>query len=366
MESKYQKVKDALKEAILSGKYPIDQKLPTETELMERFNVSRYTVRRAVGDLETEHFIYRIQGGGMFVQDWHKDWSNESDSKMIGVVTTHIADYIFPQIIYGIDQVISDNGYSLLLGNTHNNHEKERKSLINMLNTKVAGLIIEPTQSALPNPNMDLYQEIMDDQIPTLFINANYGATYPQLKFPFVTTADVDAERKLIDYLFGLGHESIIGVFQVDDIQGVHRMDGFVQAYQQHPDISYKSNLIMYQSGDALDKITHRIETYLKDEHRPTAIACYNDQLAIRVLALVKQLGLRVPEDISIVGFDNYQMSEYMSPALTTLNHEKEQMGQAAGKMIVDLLNHKPVESITYDPQLIVRKSATAPQKPTA
>lgn len=214
MESKYQKVKDALKEAILAGKYPIDQKLPTETELMEHFNVSRYTVRRAVGDLETEHFIYRIQGGGMFVQDWHKDWSKESDSKMIGVVTTHIADYIFPQIIYDIDQVISDNGYSLLLGNTHNNHEKERKSLINMLNTKVAGLIIEPTQSALPNPNMDLYQEIMNDQIPTLFINANYGATYPQLDFPFVATADVDAERKLIDYLFSLGHESIIGVFR--------------------------------------------------------------------------------------------------------------------------------------------------------
>lgn len=109
----------------------------------------------------------------------------------------------------------------------------------------------------------------------------------------------------------------------------------------------------MYQSGDALERITHRIETYLKDDHRPTAIACYNDQLAIKVLAFIKGLGLRVPEDISIVGFDNYQMSEYMSPALTTLNHEKEKMGEDAGKMIVDLLNHKAVEPITYDPQLI-------------
>ncbi len=63
MENKYQKVKDALKEAILSGEYAIDAKLPTETEMMKRFAVSRYTIRRAVGDLETEHFIYRIQGG---------------------------------------------------------------------------------------------------------------------------------------------------------------------------------------------------------------------------------------------------------------------------------------------------------------
>ncbi|SPX68374.1 arabinose operon repressor [Lactiplantibacillus plantarum subsp. plantarum] len=127
MENKYQKVKDALKEAILSGEYAIDAKLPTETEMMKRFAVSRYTIRRAVGDLETEHFIYRIQGGGMFVQDWHKDWSSEHDSKIIGVIATHVADYIFPQIIYGIDQVISEGGYSLLLGNTHNNHQRERK-----------------------------------------------------------------------------------------------------------------------------------------------------------------------------------------------------------------------------------------------
>ncbi|POD89180.1 Arabinose metabolism transcriptional repressor [Lactiplantibacillus plantarum subsp. plantarum] len=66
-----------------------------------------------------------------------------------------------------------------MLGNTHNNHQRERKNLINMLNSNVAGLIIEPTQSALDNPNMDLYQEIKDDGIPVLFINASY----PNLDF---------------------------------------------------------------------------------------------------------------------------------------------------------------------------------------
>ncbi|ARQ92415.1 GntR family transcriptional regulator [Levilactobacillus brevis] len=358
MENKYQRVKDTLKEAILSGKYPIDEKLPTETELMNRFNVSRYTIRRAVGDLESEHYIYRIQGGGMFVQDWHKDWSIDNDSKMIGVITTHIADYIFPQIIYGIDQMISEGGYSLLLGNTHNNHQKERKNLINMLNSKVAGLIIEPTQSALPNPNMDLYQEIKDDEIPVLFINASY----PELDFPTVTTDDAGAERKIIDYLLDMGHESILGIFQVDDIQGVHRMDGFVKAYQQHPEISYKGNLVMYQSGDSFDKITQRVASALKSPDRPTAIACYNDQLAIRVLDYLKSNGFVVPQDISVVGFDNYQMSQYMSPGITTLNHEKEIMGEDTGKMMLSLLQKQPVISIMYDPQLVVRESVASPK----
>ncbi|WP_407880329.1 GntR family transcriptional regulator [Furfurilactobacillus entadae] len=357
MENKYQKVKNGLKEAILAGQYKVNDKLPTETELMEAYEVSRYTVRRAVGDLETDHFIYRIQGGGMFVQDWHRDWSTEPDSKMIGVITTHIADYIFPNIIAGIDRVISDAGYSLLISNTHNDHDKERKSLINMLDSKVAGLIIEPTQSALPNPNLDLYHEIKDDQIPTLFINAKY----PSLDFPGVTTGDQAAEERLVDYLFELGHQSILGVFQVDDSQGVARMNGFVQAYQAHPEFSYKSNQIMYQSGDDFAKLSERIGAYMSLPERPTAIACYNDRLAIQVMADLRKRGFRVPEDVSVVGFDDYQLSQYMTPALTTLSHEKERMGADAGTMLLQMLDQQPVTDIEYQPELIKRTSAQAP-----
>lgn len=357
MENKYQKVKDGLKEDIISGKYQVDEKLPTESELMKQYSVSRYTVRRAVGDLESDHFIYRIQGGGMFVQDWHKDWSTPTDTKLIGVITTHIADYIFPNIISGIDQVLSKAGYSILISNTHNMHDKERKSLINMLDSKVAGLIIEPTQSALPNPNEDLYQEIKDDELPTLFINAHY----PQLAFPYVDTDDLTAEQNMMRYLFDLGHKSILGIFQVDDIQGVYRMNGFVRAYQEHPEYSYLSNIIMYQSGETSDKIYERINGYLQQTEAPTAIVCYNDQLAIHVIDYLKSKGVRVPEDISVTGFDNYQIGEYFTPSLTTMNHEKERMGADAAETIIKLLNHDKVDNITYQPEIVKRNSAVRP-----
>ncbi|PRO88331.1 GntR family transcriptional regulator, partial [Lactiplantibacillus pentosus] len=68
-------------------------------------------------------------------------------------------------------------------------------------------------------------------------------------------TNDQDAEQRMIEYLFEMGHESILGIFQVDDIQGVHRMNGFVKAYQEQPEISYKSNILMYQSGGNFDKL---------------------------------------------------------------------------------------------------------------
>lgn len=356
MTNKYQQVHDQLKTAILTGQYAVDEKLPTETQLMQTFRVSRYTIRRAMTELQQQHLVYKVQGGGTFVQDWQKNWQTSADSKLIGVITTHIADYIFPRIISGIDRVLSQAGYSLLIGNTHNTYTKERQSLIKLLDAQVAGLIIEPTQSALPNANLDLYEKIQAKHIPTLFINA----TYPEISFPSLTMADSAAEEQLVEYLLSLGHRSILGVFKVDDQQGVERMQGFIHAYQKHPQFAYQSNLIMYQSQDELAKILQRIDSSLSLAHAPTAIACYNDELAIQLIDYLRTKHLRVPQDYSVVGFDDYQMSEYLNPALTTVKHEKEQMGEDAGKMLLQLLQKKTVQSVQYHPQLIKRQSVAA------
>lgn len=354
MQAKYEMVEEGVKDKILSGEYAIGVKLPTESELMAKYDVSRYTVRRAIGDLENEHLVYRIQGGGMYVNDWQSVKAKEkTNNRMIGIVATHISDYIFPSIISGADQIISDNGYTTLLANTHNDPQRERRSLITMLDSNVAGLIIEPTQSTIATPNRDLYDKIKELHLPTVFINAKYDSV-PGIS---VTTDDEGALVTLTDYLINQGHERILGVFQVDDAQGVNRMNGFVKAYQQHPTIALKSNVVMYQSKDAIKDVLAQIEDYLKAESRPTAIVCYNDQLAIQVMDLIKSLNLTIPGDVSITGFDDYSLSRYMDPPLTTLAHEKERMGHDAARLLMTMINKEPAESIQYDPELIIRKS---------
>ncbi|MTV81667.1 GntR family transcriptional regulator [Secundilactobacillus folii] len=354
MQAKYEKVEEELKNSILSGEYKIGEKLPTETELMNRFGVSRYTVRRSVGDLENEHLIYRIQGGGMYVNDWQSaKVNNASSNRMIGLIATHIADYIFPSIINGADQIISDNGFAMLLANTHNDPQRERKSLITMLESNVAGLIIEPTQSTLKSPNMDLYDKIKELKLPTVFINAKYEG----IEGTSVTTNDEDAMKRMTEYLMDQGHERILGVFQIDDLQGINRMNGFIKAYQSHSDVMLQSNVIMYRSSDPIKKALDQVEQALKAERRPTAIMCYNDQLAIQIIDLVKSMDLNVPEDISITGFDDYSLGRYMEPSLTTMVHEKEKMGHDAAGLLMNMIEKKPVESIIYNPDLIVRNS---------
>lgn len=349
MEVKYEIVKQTLRKEIINGQYQINEKLPTESELMKRFNVSRYTVRRAVGDLENEHYIYRIQGGGMFVQDWQRNWSADDTNKLIGVISTHIADYIFPPIISGIDNVLSAKGYSLIVGNTLNNHARERQSLLNMLDLKIAGLIIEPTQSALPNPNLDLYQQIKEYQIPTIL----FHATYPQVAFPSLLTQDELAERNLVDYLFKLGHHKILGIFQIDDRQGANREAGMIRAYQEAGIPITDSEMVMYQSTDKISAILDRVDRIFANNDRPTAIACYNDHLAMTVIGHLQRNGVKVPDDVSVVGFDNYELARTLNPSLTTADHPKRKLGEDAGQMMLKLINGEQVDSITYPVPLI-------------
>lgn len=355
METKYAVVEQDIKEKILSGFYSINDKLPTESEMMQTYQVSRYTIRRAISDLESEHFIYTIQGGGMFVDDWQKQvQQTPMESKEIGVITTHIADYIFPNIITGIDRLVSSKGYSILLSNTQNDRQKERTSLQKMMDSNLSGLIIEPTQSALENKNLDLYKKIKESNLPTIFINAHY----PSLDFPYIEMNDTKAGREVTDALFDLGHERILGIFKIDDSQGVHRMNGYVKSYQAHNQYSYLSEIVMYQSSDNLHSVFSRIGAILKRADRPTAVVCYNDQLAIQVINLIRSLNLKVPNDVSVIAFDNYQLSKYISPKLSTVEHPKERMGRDAAKMLFDLIDGKSTEKeIIYDPQLILRES---------
>lgn len=353
---KYETVKQTLRNEIMDGKYRINEKLPTESALMKRFNVSRYTIRRAVGDLENEHYIYRIQGGGMFVQDWQRDWTENEKNKIIGIISTHMADYIFPPIISGVDSIVSEQGYSLIVGNTLNDHSRERQTILNMLDLKIAGLIIEPTESAMPNPNLDLYRQVKEYQIPTIL----FHSTYPGFDFPSLLTKDQEAEEQLIKYLFELGHTEILGVFQINDQQGVDRMRGMINAYHEQNIPTTKANVIMYQSNDSYDSILNKVDMLLKSDRQLTAIACYNDRLAMEIISHLQKRGIRVPEDISVTGFDNYEMAQIISPSLTTANHPKRLLGEDAGKMIMKMINGEAVKSKTYCPQLI-KGGSTAP-----
>lgn len=356
-------VKQKIKEWITDEKVSPGEKIYSENELVKMFEVSRHTVRQAVGDLVHEGWLTREQGAGTFVsQRQNKTERPVPTGKNIGVITTYITDYIFPSIIKGIESYLTDHGYSLTFACTDNNPEKERQCLESMLNRSIDGLIVEPTRSSGYNPNLHYYLQMEQNNIPYLMINQYY----PQLNPPHLILNDEKGGFIATEHLIKLGHQKVIGLFKSDDIQGLNRMQGFIRAFREN-EISFFPEMIITYTTEEKDKILLKKlkDVLILEEKRPTGIICYNDEIAINVLNLLRELELKVPEDISIVGYDDSYLTEASETKITSVTHPKTEMGVEAAKWIVATVENRESEVVEnsqkmYEPELVIRNSTKA------
>ncbi|TWT01474.1 GntR family transcriptional regulator [Planomicrobium sp. CPCC 101079] len=363
MTTKYNMVKQAIKAKILDGIYKPNEKISSESELMKEFGVSRHTVRLAIGDLVSTGWLYRQQGSGTFCADRSMFETTQSSNaqKNIAIVTTYLSDYIFPSIIRGAEMKLSEEGYQVSIFSTNNDHEIERTVLEKILSQQFDGVIVEPTKSAYSNPNIAYYLKLEQLSIPYIMINAYYDELEPIS----IVMDDEKGGFLQTEHLIKLGHSNIVGCFKTDDTQGVRRMKGFLKAHRQYNIPIKPSHIITYKTEEKNSKPIEELEKLLaSNNHSITGLVCYNDELAMRLLELLRVKNIRVPEEISMVGHDDSMLAEISEVKLTSIAHPKSEMGELAAGAIVDLVKAKnkkttsfSASSKVYEPELIVRSS---------
>lgn len=364
MQTKYSKVKQVIKSRILDGSYVPHQKISSENEMMKEFDVSRHTIRTAIGELVNEGWLYREQGAGTFCAD--RSGANEikqTNKKNIAIITTYISDYIFPSIIRGAESYLSEMGYQVSLYSTNNDLATEKRILENILTQNVDGIIIEPTKSAFSNPNINYYFNLERLNIPYIMINAFYDELEPLC----LIVDDEKGGYLQTEHLIQNGHTNIAGFFKTDDLQGVKRMKGYIKAHRHNQIPINPKNIINYSSEEKFTKPVEELKKLLHSQTDvPTALVCYNDELALMLLDILRQYKISVPKNLSFVGFDDSFLAQASEIKFTTISHPKMEMGERAAKMIVDLVENqkvsnnkesKKVESVVYEPKLIVRQS---------
>ena len=343
-----------LKMRLESGELKPGDRVESEHQLCAHFRVSRQTVRHAIALLEEEGIVERRRGSGTYIKATVNVQEKEEKTMQVAVMTTYVQKYIFSSIIQQIENELSRAGYGLQISFTNNAVEKERFVLKNILEKNmVDGLIAETTKSGLPNPNLDIYRKIMNKGIPVLFINSYY----PGLDIPHVSLNDKLAGKMVTNHLLKCGHRNIGAIFKADDGQGHHRYAGYVEALME-ADIKIKGMQVIWIDTEEVRHMKEDAGWILRRLQGCTACVCYNDEVATKLVAVCLEQGIRVPEDLSIIGIDDSDLANYCEVPLTSAKNPVRDLGKIAALEMLEMMKGMPVPKVTeLDPEIVNRNS---------
>jgi GntR family transcriptional regulator of arabinose operon len=336
-------------------------KIPTEHQLMDMFGVSRTTIRKTLDILEARGLVSRTRGSGTYYTGKALYEPPSTGRKTLGLVNYFFMDYIYTEIIRGIEDEAARAGYSLVIANSHRDDEKQLESIKQLIDQGVDGLIIEPKRN-LQLDDKDPIAEQIIKSAPIPIVTTHWGIKAKSLST--VTLDDVYAGRLAGEYLISMGHRDIAYVYKEDIQSGYDRLVGFRMALEQAGLALPAHRLFPFNDVDEAKNIMQgylRTLDLLKDGgQRPSAIFYFNDNLAVQGYRAIAELGLRIPEDISVLGFDDHSTASIVTPALTTFEHPKYDLGRWVAKILIDEIEYKATAlpmKLLFEPKLIERGS---------
>ncbi len=359
-QPKYLQVADTLRQEIADGIFRDGQTLMTEEELRMRFDVSRQTIRQAISLLEADGLVDRRRGSGTYVRHGPR---RRQGIIHVGVITTFITDYIFPSIAQGMEAVLNENGAVLSLNAMYNDVKTERNILERMLEEPVDGLIMEGCRTAKETPNRDVLARFAQRNIPVLFVNGYY----PGMEhIPHVVMDDYKGGRMAAGTALDKGYTRPAGLFKTDDLQGRERLKGFLDELRARGIEVPEERLLCFSTEERNDLCDSAKGLALQDvlmRHEADCLICYNDIFASQFMASLKARGMKIPEELGVIGFDNATFSAILQPALTTLGHPKDRFGALAAQKMLRMIAGERESSVSVDWTLIERDSLPAKAK---
>lgn len=357
-QPKYLQVAETLRHEIAAGVFRDGQTLMTEEDLRMRFNVSRQTVRQAIALLEDDGLVDRRRGSGTYVRHGPR---HRTGPVHVAVITTYITDYIFPNIVSGIESVLNENDCMMSLSATYNDPKLERTILERVLQYQPDGLIVEGARTARDNPNMDLYRKFVERNIPMIFINGYYDELS---NVPHVVMDDYGGGRLAARELVKRGYRKLACVFKNDDRQGLERERGFMDELAVYGLEVPKERVLHFTTEDRMTLFQQeKGRTFAAELSRKGAvdgICCYNDAFASGLVLAMSERGTRFPQDVGVIAFDNSSYAEMCHPGLTTFGHPKEAFGATAAEKLLRMIGGEKERSVNMTWTLVERESLPA------
>ena len=357
---KYQKLYNIIKEDILNQKYVSGEKLPTE-HAFSAMGYSRNTVRQALALLEQEGITVKRRGSGSVVCS---SPTPREQTKKIAIIVDYIQPYLLPDVLNGINDGLQDWAIPLIF-TTENKIEKEAQILKDLHTMNIDGVIANAFSTNLPTPNVALYQSLIDAGTPVVFL---YDAYLGLEHIPYITAGDLNGGIMAAEYLYAQGRRRIGGIFSSDSKNAILRYNGVIHKLTElNLPISSERmlcipNLPTYnlfaETFSSKSQLTQsaldiNMRNFLPDSEtfksaipdlvtKCDALICDNDLYAFLVIDYLVENGVRVPEDVAILSFDNTYLCNLARVPITSFNYDPFKLGQIAAQKVKNMLKGNP------------------------
>ena len=276
-------------------------------------------------------------------------------TKLFGLVISAMTNPIFARVVMAIEERAHELGYEVILSHTLNIPEREDAAVRRLISRRVDGLFISPVYRL--GSQAPIYQELQRCGIPTIILG--HSAAFCS-QFVNVETDDLQASYAAAQHLLQLGHKRI-AFFAGPQVSpsAQERFEGYRRALRE-ADLEVDDKLV-FNAGNTIEEGEKAALQFLNEGTRASAVQAVNDLVAIGAATILLNQGIKIPEDLSIIGFGNVLMSEYFRVPLTTVRQPKFRLGVAATNSMLKLLRGERPESKRLPAEIVVRASTAAP-----
>jgi len=273
-------------------------------------------------------------------------------SQIIGLVVSALGNEYIGEIIRGIDEELYEAGYNLVLYTTHRHKGKEAQYVSTIARGLADGLLI-----IVPMGREGYLDVLRSENFPYVLVEEDLSTGQK----PAVGITNRQGAYDAIHYLLELNHRRIAFITDVMELStAVERLKGYQAALQEYG-ISYDPSLVLEINFDRPQTRT-ATEKLLALDEPPTAIFTSTDPVAFRVMEILREHGLEIPKDMSVIGFDDIPHASLVYPRLTTVHHPLYEMGQTAANMLLERIQDisLPARHIQLETHLVIRDSCRA------
>lgn len=279
---------------------------------------------------------------------------SKKSTNTLGLIVPNIDNPIFAQMVSGVETYANSKGYNLILGLSNSNQKKELFYLEMLQRERVDGLLVLPTfLDSLKNK-----LHALNDTSAQVVLCGSSG-TELSIDLSYAKCDNKVGAFLAVDHLLSIGRKRIGCIFPVSSKEQYYSRElGYKNALEHHG-IAYDKKLIKlcHPSDDSIFCATKE----LLKEKKPDAIFCLYDYCAISVMRAISSMNLRIPEDISVIGYDNIPISEYLPTSLSTINTHSHEVGQKAAEILIQKIKDPttPLQQIIIEPELVIRESTS-------